>query len=487
VYAVLDNQPTNQTLDAPIITHIFKSSIREGYVPTQWKQANIIPLFKKGSRKKTSNYRPVSLTCICCKLLEKIIRNQIVEHLESQGLININQHGFRKGRSCGTQLLEVMEGWSNILDEGQTWDCVYMDYAKAFDSVPHMRLLEKLNYYGIRGKVWHWIKDFLSGRVQRVGIDGDYSDWLPVTSGIPQGSVLGPILFTIFINDLPDSISSNIKLFADDTKLFRAIESNVDICTLQEDINNLLKWSSLWQLPFNLDKCKVIHYCKNNPKAEYKLGDQNLGTDSEEKDLGVLFNQDLSFNCHISKIINKANSRVGLIKRCFSNIDKEIFLPIYKALVRPILEYCSSIWFPIYKHQIMEIEKIQKRATKLVKEIRNKSYSERLKYLNLDTLHFRRLRSDMLQTFRIIKGIDNLDVAQFFHLDQNSRTRGHKYKLKKPRATSKIRQCSFTHRVVNPWNSLKNSTVECDTLNSFKTALGKEWQSHPLKYNLDNV
>jgi hypothetical protein len=410
-----------------------------------------------------------------------------VEHLESQGLLNINQHGFRKGRSCSTQLLEVMESWTKIFDDGHPWDCIYMDYAKAFDSVPHIRLIEKIKAHGIKGKLLIWITNFLNNRRQRVQIENSFSSWLPVTSGIPQGSVLGPILFLLFINDLPDLVNSEVKLFADDTKIFRKIESDLDICLLQEDINNLLKWSATWQLPFNIDKCKVLHFNKNNPKNNYKMTDKQLETSNSEKDLGVTFSDNFNFKMHITSMISKANSRVGIIKRTFSNMNKQIFLPIYKSLVRPILEYCSSIWFPIHKNEINEIEKIQKRATKLVYEIKNKSYSERLKYLQLDTLHFRRLRNDIIQTFRIIKGIDKVSISDFFTLNNHSITRGHSLKISKPRASTSTRLNSFSNRVVNTWNNLKEETIQCQTLNSFKTALHKEWSNHPLRYDISTL
>jgi hypothetical protein len=298
---------------------------------------------------------------------------------------------------------------------------------------------------------------------------------------------LGQILFLLFINDLPDLVNSSVKLFADDTKIFRKIENDADICLLQEDIDKLIKWSSTWQLPFNVDKCKVLHFNKKNPKNCYTMAGKQIGTFEEEKDIGVTFESKFNFKKHIRTMISKANSRVGLIKRTFTNMDKFTFLPIYKSIVRPILEYCSSIWFPIQKNEILEIEKVQKRATKLVREIKNKNYPDRLKYLNLDTLHFRRLRCDVIQAFRIIKGIDKVNINDFFTFDDHSSTRGHSLKVKKPRASTSVRLNSFSHRVVNNWNGLKEATVNCKTLNSFKTALKKEWDKHPLKFDITSL
>ena len=268
---------------------------------------------KRAADPNPQNYRPISLTSICCKMLERIIRDAVVEHLESRGLLTKDQHGFREKRSCVTQLLEVMEIWGNLLDKGIAWDSIYMDFAKAFDRVPHNRLLTKARSLGLTGKLLGWIANFLSNRKQRVVLGKGSSKWTKVTSGIPQGSVLGPILFIIFINDLPKRISSHIKIFADDTKIFKAIRSFSDINHIQSDINKLVQWSLKWQLYFNNDKCKVIHYGTNNPKHKYKIGNKALGSDTEEKDLGITFDNQLSFSAHIRQICAKANSRVGTI------------------------------------------------------------------------------------------------------------------------------------------------------------------------------
>ena len=474
-----------ETIDqvAPLLLIIFSKSLEEGQLPTQWKEANVTPIFKKGRKKSPCNYRPVSLTSICCKLLERIIRDRIVLHLEQLGLLDKNQHGFRGGMSCNTQLLEIMESWTTFFELGLPWDCIYMDFAKAFDSVPHERLLLKIESYGIRGKLLGWIRNFLSNRRQRVTIGDRHSDWRPVTSGIPQGSVLGPILFVIFINDLPKTVLSHIKLFADDTKIFRAIENIKDFDLIQKDIDTLIKWSSTWQLPFNLQKCKVVHYGKNNPHHHYKIGNSNLPDDTEEKDLGVTFDNELNFRKHVRNTVAKANSRVGLIKRSFTNLDSKSFMLLYKSLVRPLLEYCCNIWYPTTQFDIKEIEKVQRRATKLMKDVRNKSYTERLRHLNIPTLIYRRHRNDMIQVFRIFNKIDKLDINTFFTLNKTRTTRGHQFKLDKPRVEQNKRMHSFSQRVINPWNKLTHETVNCVTLNSFKTALENEWKNIDFKFD----
>jgi ribonuclease P/MRP protein subunit RPP40 len=228
-----------------------------------------------------------------------------------------------------------------MFDNGLSWDTVYLDFAKAFDSVPHERLIRKVESVGIRGKILEWIKDFLKDRKQRVVMGNSKSSWADITSGISQGSVFGPILFVIFINDLPSKINSYVKIFADDTNIFRALRSIRDISMSQEDISKLLLWSTAWQLPFNVAKCKLLHFGKNNPEYSYSMNNSLIKQDVGEKDLGVSFCSDSTFNTHISQIIAKANSRVGIIKHTFTSLNKQNFMILYKSLVRPILEYCS--------------------------------------------------------------------------------------------------------------------------------------------------
>ena len=346
-----------------------------------------------------------------------------------------------------------MEIWTGWWDLGLPWDGTYTDFSKAFDSVPQKRPLTKIHAFGICGKVLKWIECFLNQPKQRVVIESEFSDWKPVTFGIPQGSVLGPVLFTIFINDMPDVIRSFKKLFADDTKIFKAIESMNDI-----SINKLFEWSLKWQLPFDIGKCKVIHYSKDNPENEYSMIALPLSTDTSEKDLGVTFDTSLKFRQHIGNMIAKANSRVGLVKRAFSKLNPNSFKSLYKSLIRPTLEYCSAVWYPLYKGDEQEIEKVQRRATKLVPHLSALSYPERLRELNLTTLHYRRKHTDMIQVYRIVHNIDKIDFDVFFTKNDNP-TRGHKYKLDKPRANTKIRANSFSHRVINNWNALPERII----------------------------
>jgi len=224
------------------LAYIFQKSFDTGQVPTDWKSANVAPIFKKGSRTDPGNYRPVSLTSVPSKVMESIIRDDTVSFLESSKKLNRYQHGFTRKRSCLTNLLESLEVWTQALDEGYGVDVIFLDYRKAFDSVPHKRLREKLRTFGLNEKLVAWTAEFLKDRKMRVRVNGSFSNWAEVFSGVPQGSVLGPLLFLLFVNDLPNVIKSHIRMFADDTKIWRTIKDDTDSIWLQQDLDNMESW-----------------------------------------------------------------------------------------------------------------------------------------------------------------------------------------------------------------------------------------------------
>ena len=270
---------------------IFTKSMEQGIVPSSWKQAHVNAIFKKGDRKEAKNYRPISLTSVCGKVLESIVRDKIVSHMMTNNLFCDEQHGFVPGRSCVTQLLCVMEMWTNSLNSREEIDCIYLDFQKAFDTVPHARLISKLKAYGMEGPLIRWITNFLSNRIQRVVVNNEMSTWSTISSGIPQGSVLGPTFFVVFINDIPDSINSTVNIFADDTKLFRSVTSDEEHVVLQSDLDMLADWSETWQLKFNASKCKVLHIGQHDTNYEYYLGNSKLENTTMEKDLGVIMDR----------------------------------------------------------------------------------------------------------------------------------------------------------------------------------------------------
>ena len=443
-------------------------------MPKDWKVGHISAIFKKGNRHLSANYRPVSLTSIVCKVMEAIIRDKLMNHLLLHGLSD-HQHGFVHGRSCTLQLLTALNQWTEMLDNGQPIDVVYMDFAKAFDSVPHERLLQKLSAYGISGCLLSWIRDFLTERTQRVVVDGAESGWKNVISGVPQGSVLGPVLFLIYINDLPDVITSSVKIFADDTKVFGNANSDSEVTILQRDIDALAAWSYSWQLPFNVQKCKVMHLGYRNQMQDYKLNGIPLQSVSNEKDLGIVIDSELNFHLQTAQIVAKSFKMLGIIKRSFEKLDEETVPLLFKSVIRPILEYGNCVWGPMYKGDQDAVEKVLRRTTKLVKTIRQLPYEERLNKLGLMSMYYRRNRGDMIMTHQILTGNIRFKREDIFTMSDTTRTRGHCLKLQKPQVSSLLRQHSFPVRVVNPWNSLPEYVTSAPTVNTFKNRLDKHW------------
>ena len=455
------------------LTNIFNLSIMTGIVPQDWKDAIVSPLHKKGSKDKPENYRPVSLTSIVGKMLESIIKDHITEHLDRLHLIRSSQHGFTKGKSCLTNLLEFFEGVTKDLDMGQPVDLVYLDFAKAFDKVPYMRLFRKLEAHGIEGVVLHWVKSWLSGRRQQVNINKECSNWKEVTSGVPQGSVLGPLLFVIYINDLEIDLISRIGKFADDTKISRQVGCFRDAEILQDDLRKLDEWARNWQMQFNQDKCVVMHVGRCNSQFDYKLGNKLLNTTGKEKDLGVMVDSNMKFSEQCNSAITNANNTLGLIRRTIKNKSKSIIVRLFKGLVRPKLEYCVQAWRPFLKGDIKNLERVQRRATRLIHECRGLKYSDRLEVTGLTSLEDRRTRGDLIEVFKMVKGISKMDYKSFFKLDETSRTRGHKFKLIKDRSRLDIRKHYFSQRVVNDWNKLPTLVVEAESVDAFKIRYDK--------------
>ena len=325
--------------------------MNKGSLPLIWKRANVSPIFKKWKKQLASNYRLVSLTCILCKVQESKTRDDIIADMNANGLISKRQFSFLSGHSTILQLLHVMDEWTDILDAGGTIDVCYMDFMKAFNKVPHRCLIAKLHSHGIQGKLLDWIHSFLEHRQQRVVINGQSSTWRNVTSGIPQGSVLGPLLFVIYINDLPDTVLSQVFLYVDNTKMYHQIQDAGNRHTFQEDISKLQEWADKWLLRFHPDKCKLMTIGRDTPTDHYTMYSEDAGlipmaSVQSEKDVGVIFDLNMIFREDIYSRATKANSIMGIIRRTYTYRDIESFKLLFKSLVRPHLEYGTPIWNP---------------------------------------------------------------------------------------------------------------------------------------------
>ena len=320
-------------------------------------------------------------------------------------------------------------------------------------------------------------------------VNGKSSQWEEILSGIPQGTVLGPILFLIYINDLPELVASLLFLFADDSKIWRTIDSQEDIRTLQEDLQTMHQWSKQWLLEFHPDKLKHLHLARDNtdPDYSYHLGNILSKLTHMEKDLGILVDSALNFEDHISTKVKKGNSMMGMIRRSFQFLNIKTFLPLYKALVRSGLEYGEAIWSPYKMKDIEKIEGVQRRATKVIPGLGDKTYEERLRILKLPTLRHRRLRGDMIETYKIIHGIYDKAVSPDLKLKQDMRDssgrKGHTLQIFQPRTRLQSSRNIFTNRVWKGWNSLTEHIVTAPSVNAFKARLDKHWKDNPAVYN----
>ena len=454
------------------LTIFFRKILTKGYVPSDWCDANVAPIFKKGARDDCNNYRPISLTSCVCKLFERLVHKKLIHYLTENKLLYRSQHGFLPRRSTLSSLLSFTEMVSRAVENGLYVDVIYIDFAKAFDSVPHSRLLMKIQHLGVCGDLLMWIRQFISGRRQRVIAKGASSSWMPVLSGVPQGSVLGPLFFLIFINDIDQCFkNSKIFKFADDIKIVStSAQSKNDIhasLSLQEDLARLDSWCSRWLLDVNLSKCKVLHFGNGNPMSFFFLRGQRLPAVTSESDLGVTVSHDLQAALQCSNAAFKAHRVLNCLKLSFKHLDKDVVLTLYKTMVRPLLDYCGPAWCPYLKKDVAVLEKVQRRMSKLISNIRHMSYSDRLSALSLTTLSTRRLRYDLILVYKILNGLIDVD-NDFFSFATYTGTRGHKMKLTIHHNRLDIRKYCFSQRVVPVWNSLPESCISASSLRLFK-------------------
>ncbi|MEL7307440.1 MAG: reverse transcriptase domain-containing protein, partial [Pseudomonadota bacterium] len=393
VMTIFCNLPTKSSVDAdgfsykilknggfPLclrLFHLFSLSLEVSCIPTSWKSALVTPIFKTGNKMDVRNFRPISVTSCCSRMLERIVKNKLSEYLLCHNVINESQHGFVGGKSTDTLLMHFYDFVTESVDDNRVVDCVFFDFSKAFDTVHHEILLHRLHGVGIRGAILKWLADFLSNRSQRVKINQTLSDNLPVTSGVIQGSVLGPTLFNIFINNIDEIIRhSKILKYADDVRVFQS--ANKDNTSLQdmqrlvqEDIDSIFNWSKSSGLTLNTSKCFSVSFGRSNFTRLYTIDDKVIPCKSTFSDLGVAVRLPFSFRPHIDEIVSKAFSRLGLINKIFKNKTTNSMLNLFKAFVRPKLEYASIVWNPYQINSVNSLERVQRRLCRMIPTIRH--------------------------------------------------------------------------------------------------------------------
>ena len=379
-----------------------------GDIPLKLKTANIIPIHKGGNRDVPKNYRPIALTSHLIKIFEKVVRRYLVNYLEDHGLMNDGQHGFRSGRSCLSQLLAHYDTILSGLEDGGGVDVVYLDFAKAFDKVDHGITLQKLHELGVSGKVGNWIKEFLQNRTQSVIVDGVPSAEASVKSGVPQGSVIGPILFLVMMSDIDKSVKNSfVSSFADDTRVGCKIQSPEDEQKLQQDLNRIYGYADTNNMKFNDTKFELLRYRKPGediPPSNYIASDGNVISEKTSvRDLGVSMGNDGRFRDHINLIRDKASVVASWILRTFKSRQKKVMLTLWRSLVQPHLDYCSQLWNPALLGDIALLEQVQRSFVNRISGLEHLNYHEKLKHLGLYSLERRRERYQIIYTWRIIE------------------------------------------------------------------------------------
>ena len=485
-------------LSKPLLL-LWDHSFKHGIVPTFYKHQLITPVFKKGSRSLPANYRPVSLTAHEIKIFERILRAKMVDFLEENNLLCHQQHGFRKGRSCLTELLEQYdEILNNFLNQNET-DVIYLDFAKAFDKVDHQILLQKIKNIGIGGKLFDWIRSFLSNRNQVVVVDGVLSFLALVISGVPQGTVLGPLLFLIYLNDIADCLKyCKIKCFADDSRIFRSISLCQDNALLQHDLLKVSEWSKLNNMKLHDDKFVYLNFNIRSKKSalvnlpfytenlQYKTSTgQILEPSDTVTDLGVLFSENLDWSSHVSMIVKKAKQKAGWALSVFRDRSPLVMNTLFKSLIRSLLEYACPLWIGLSLQNMRDLEAVQRAFTnKTTCPPYVSNYWDRLQYLNIMSLQRRRERYVILHMWKILNGKTTNDLNICFY--ESSRY-GLLARIPPLSVSCSLKAKSLydlSFAVVGPklWNLVPKSIKLIDTLNAFKSRLDdflKKIPDHP--------
>lgn len=465
------------------VTTIFRESLDSGVLPLLWSTSFVIPIFKKGDRHDVKNYRPIALTCLLCRVFEAFVSEFLLSHLLSNNLISSDQFGFLSRRSTTAQLLTCITDWFEAIQLHCQIDCIYVDFAKAFDSVPIQLLINKVESYGVKGKLLRWISAFLNNRTFRVKVNNDYSEVYKIHSGVPQGSVLGPLLFLLYINDLPNCIPEGvtIKMFADDVKLYVSNPAASDAHSLlQKALNCLHDWSLTWKLPLSVPKCNVLHV--TNVKSalvlrNYTINNELLPAVETIRDLEVTVDSQLTFKRHINNIIRKSYFVARQLLTALRTVEIDTYSKAFKIYVRPLLEYACQIWSPHFQLDIARLEKVQKYYTRISAKkchLQKTSYENRMSIMGLEKLESRRLKADLLLVRKLLSGQVDLGGRQLFTLSK--RKRGHCLQIYKKRFGN-LNQYWFTHRVVNPWNNLPRSVIDAKSVGSFRRRLNKALSS----------
>jgi hypothetical protein len=454
------------------LTIMFNTFLLRGEVPDVWKIGWVRPIFKKGSRHSVENYRPVCLTSSVSKVMERIVRKQLLDFLLRHNKISADQHGFLPRRSTQTALISSFNDWHRALDAKQTVSLALIDLSRAFDSINLEKLFMKLSSSGIGGCLLQFLKSFLSGRSQKVVIGDCQSREYMTKSGIAQGTCLGPLMYIIYANDLPAALPAavNCPMYADDSKLYTINEK----VSLQDGLDALAEWAKKWDLTINVAKTQILKIGYKDDTV-YSLNGEELVECETVTDLGITYDGQLSFKDYIDTIAKRAIARGNFILKCFATRDLQVLTKLFQTYVRPIVEYVTPIWSPANTKQIETLEKVQKSFTLRClkrKGLLRLSYEQRLQMMDLESLESRRKLADCTFVYKIMADKVHIQKQSFFTMStRNNVARGHKFKLIFPPIRTQKFRDSFMIRVLDEWNRLDNAVIMSNTAKSFQKKL----------------
>lgn len=474
---------TSKYLIEPLVK-LYNLSISKGEIPSLWRQAIIVPIHKRGLKNNPLNYRPISMTSVFCRLMEKVLHSKIMVHLKINNLINSSQHGFLAKRSTLSQQITILDNLTSNYDNKLHTDMIYLDFSKAFDRVSHPKLISVLENFELDSKVIEWISNYLSYRTQRTMVSGQLSNPLFISSGVPQGSVLGPLLFLLYVESLLFKITSSCKntkvfAFADDVKLMSS-----DHADLQKALNIVEAWSDRWQMAIQPKKSEHItfrpQFDKDTISCNFQINQTNINKVSLVRDLGLYISSDLKWDKYIQQAKYKADKISNIILRIFKSHNIHTYTTAFKTYVRPLLEYNSIIWTPYHTSLIKQIESPQRSYTKKVCKrlnIKFDNYSERLEIMQMESLEYRRLKFDLILLYKILNKLIEVDFDTHFTFSQINNTynlRRNSLHIQKPSISrTEIRLNFFSQKIVECWNKLPDNIVTAPSLNIFKFRLDK--------------
>ena len=467
---------------------LFRNSLDSGSIPRQLKSARITPVYKGGSRADPSNYRPIALTSHIIKVFEKLLVNHMTSYLEENNKLNQNQYGFRAGRSCLAQLIAHYEKILSSLESNSNVDVIYLDFAKAYDKVDHGILLHKVRGMGITGKLGIWLHSFLTDREQVVSVEGVVTQPSTVKSGVPQGSVLGPLLFLIHISDINTHVQySSVTSFADDTRMLKEVSSDYEAGLLQSDLSALYLWADLNNTSFNNSKFEHILYSAHPHIPEdhiYTAQDgTSIATKEYVRDLGVTLSGDGTFSMHIINITKKARGQAGWILRTFKTREILPMLTLFRSLVLPLLEYCCQLWSPWKVGDKQRLEGVQRFFTSKIPAVNHLDYWGRLQALHLYSLERRRERYTVIYIYKILNGsvINNINLQTTVHQRLGRLCHIERVHTRSSTRVKTLKDNALTTRGARLFNALPKYLRDNNytSLEQFKTHLDKFLQTVP--------